>query len=65
MKTKLGAFGRVLLIGLAGTALVATTVATSNVSACTNERMLDDDYTCSIAGSGLTIAIGHIRIVVR
>jgi hypothetical protein len=65
MNSKLGAFGRALLIGLAGTALVGTTIATSNVNACVNERMADDDYTCSAAGSGLTIAIGHIRIVIR
>jgi len=65
MKTKLGTFGRMLLIGLAGAALVGTTLATSNVSACVNERSPDDDYACSAGGSGITIAIGKLRVVVR
>jgi hypothetical protein len=65
MKTKLGTYGRALLIGLAGAALLGTTLATSNVSACVNERALESDYTCSAGGSGITIAIGPLRIVVR
>jgi hypothetical protein len=65
MKTKLGNYGRALLIGLAGTALVATTVATSNVSACVKDRAIGDDYACSTSGAGLTIAIGPLRLVVR
>jgi hypothetical protein len=63
MKTRLGSFGRALLIGLAGTALLATTLATSNVRACVKDRALGSDEVCSGSESGLSVSFGPLRIV--
>jgi hypothetical protein len=62
MNSKLGNWGRALLIGLAGTALVATTLATSEVRACVRGHELGSDA-CSISQSGLTLSIGPVRIL--
>lgn len=63
MKTKLGNWGRTLLIGLAGTALVATTLATSDVRACMRNQQTSSDDACSVADGGLTVSIGPLRVV--
>ncbi len=63
MKSKLGTWGRTTLIGLAGTALVATTLATSDVRACMKNHELGSDEMCSISESGLTVSIGPLRVV--
>ena len=63
MKANLGNWGRTLLIGLAGTALVATTLATSDVRACMRNQRIGSDDVCSVSNGGLTVSIGPLRVV--
>ena len=63
LSRRLSNWGRTVLIGLAGTALVATTLATSNVRACVKNHELGSDEMCAVSEKGLTLSIGPLRVV--
>lgn len=63
MNAKLGEVGRTLLILIAGGALVATTLATSDVSASVNGHTIGRATTCSTNG-GLKLGIGRVEIFI-